>query len=105
MRRGNVGVGPASRKEAPASRQAFSLAGRDGPEMIACHVALERRARGMPGAQCTRSLVCASYELSMHTSLHSGGTGNIRHSPRNGFTAYSVLFPGTNCCVDPVIRA
>jgi hypothetical protein len=25
----------------------------------------------MPGAQCTRSLVCAYCELSMHTSIHS----------------------------------
>src|SRR6266700_3956431 len=31
----------------------------------------------------------------MHTGIHSGGTGNIRHSPRNGFTAYSALSPGT----------
>ena len=37
-------------------------------------------------------------------SIHSGGTGNIRHSPRNGFTACSALFPGTSF-VDPVIRA
>src|SRR5450755_1805570 len=27
----------------------------------------------------------------MHTSMHSGGTGNIRHSPRNGFTVSSAL--------------
>jgi hypothetical protein len=26
-----------------------------------------------------------SGELSMHTSIHSGSTGNIRHRPRNGF--------------------
>jgi len=32
---------------------------------------------------------------SMHTSIHSGGTGNIRHSPRNGFTTYFALSPGT----------
>ena len=59
----------------------------------------------MPGAQCTRSLVCAYLGVNMHTSIHSGGTGIIRHSPRNGFTAYSALFPGTTCFVDPVIRA
>src|SRR6266702_1596325 len=33
--------------------------------------------------------------VSMHTSIHSGGTGNIRHSPRNGFTTYFALSPGT----------
>jgi hypothetical protein len=32
---------------------------------------------------------CALCSWSMHTSIHSGGTGNIRHSPRNGFTAYT----------------
>jgi hypothetical protein len=31
----------------------------------------------------------------MHTSIHSGGTGNIRHSPRNGFNSLYVLSPGT----------
>jgi len=31
----------------------------------------------------------------MHTSIHSGGTGYIRHSPRNGFNAYFVLSPVT----------
>ena len=55
----------------------------------------------MPGAQCTRSLVCAYCELSMHTSIHSGGTGNIRHSPRNGFTVSSALSPGTTALLTP----
>src|SRR6266700_45698 len=32
----------------------------------------------------------------MRTSIHSGGTGNIRHSPRNGFTTYDALSPATN---------
>ena len=49
---------------------------------------------------------CVRYGVvSMHTGIHSGGTGNIRHSPRDGFTAYNGLSPGTNCCFDPVIRA
>jgi hypothetical protein len=34
--------------------------------------------------------------VSMHASIHSGGTGIIRHSPRNGFTTYGVLSPETN---------
>jgi hypothetical protein len=34
--------------------------------------------------------------LSMRTSIHSGGTGYIRHSPRNGFNACSALSPVTN---------
>jgi hypothetical protein len=49
----------------------------------------------MPGAQCTRSPVCAGV-VQYHTAIHSGGTGNIRHSPRNGLTAYGVLSPETN---------
>ena len=38
----------------------------------------------------------------MHTSIHSGSTGNIRHPPRNGFTVSFALSPGTIGCVDPV---
>ncbi len=47
----------------------------------------------MPGAQCTRSLVCNG---SKHTSVVTTGTPEItRHSPRNGFTAYFALSPVT----------
>src|SRR5438477_8512526 len=42
----------------------------------------------MPGAQCTRSLVCS--EKSIRVS-HHGHTGTTRHSPRHGFTAYFAL--------------
>ena len=45
---------------------------------------------------CVRILV-----VSMHTGIHSGGTGNIRHSPRNGFPIYSVLSPGTTALLTP----
>ena len=40
-------------------------------------------------------------ELSMHTSIHSGSTGITRHPPRNGFTTYSALFPGTTALLTP----
>ena len=46
----------------------------------------------MPNAPAASCALCS---WSMHTSIHSGGTGNIRHSPRNGFTAYCALSPGT----------
>jgi hypothetical protein len=50
-----------------------------------------QRAQGMPGAQCTRSLVC---DENKHTSVVTTVTPEIaRHSPRNGFTAYFVLSP------------
>ena len=37
----------------------------------------------------------------MHTSIHSGSTGIIRHPPRNGFTASSALSPGTTALLTP----
>src|SRR6266481_417348 len=50
----------------------------------------------MPGAQCARSLAC---ETKKHTSIVTTVTPEItRHSPRNGFTAYTVLSPATNSC-------
>ena len=52
-----------------------------------------------PAAWCAHGVVKYAHQYSQR------GTGIIRHSPRNGFTAYSALFPGTTCFVDPVIRA
>jgi hypothetical protein len=47
----------------------------------------------MPGAQCTRSLVCA-WVVKMHTSIHSGGTGNHPAFPHAMvLTAYFVISP------------
>ena len=46
----------------------------------------------MPDAQCVRSLVCSVLVVAHECSRH-GHTENIRHSPRNGFTAYFVLSP------------
>jgi hypothetical protein len=46
----------------------------------------EIRGRGecrVPNAPAASCALCSG---SMHTSIHSGGTGNIRHSPRDGFT-------------------
>jgi hypothetical protein len=51
-----------------------------------------QRAQGMPGAQCTRSLVCKKQTHELVTTV----TPEIaRHSPRNGFTAYFALSPVT----------
>ena len=44
----------------------------------------------MPGARCARSLACSVKNTRVS---HHGHTGNTRHSPRNGFTAYFVLSP------------
>ena len=59
----------------------------------------------MPGAQCTRSLVCAYGELSMHTSIHSGGTGKHPAFPTQWFYGFLRALPGDHRFVDPVIRA
>jgi hypothetical protein len=47
----------------------------------------------MPGALCTRSLACElkkAHERSYHRYAET-----LRHSPRDGFTAYFVLSPVT----------
>ena len=46
----------------------------------------------MPGVRCARSL--AYYKKTKYTSLsHHEYTGITRHSPRDGFNVYLVLFP------------
>jgi len=48
----------------------------------------------MPGACCTRGLVCNKCEENAHE--HTGTAGALRHSLRSGFTAYTELSPETN---------
>jgi hypothetical protein len=48
----------------------------------------------MSGARCTRGLVCKIVRRDAHE--HTGSAETLRHSPRNGFTAYAVLSPATN---------
>ena len=55
----------------------------------------------MPGAQCTRSLVC---EKTNTRVSHHGHTGFTRHSPHNGFTAYFALSPVTRLCCHRRLR-
>ena len=45
----------------------------------------------MPGARCTRGLVCKIVQKNAHE--HTGSAEAIRHSLRNGFTAYIALSP------------
>ena len=47
----------------------------------------------MPGARCTRSLVCKNEKT--HERRHHRFTGSTRHSLRDGLTAYFVLSPVT----------
>jgi hypothetical protein len=48
----------------------------------------------MPGACCTRGLVCNRAKSDAHE--HTGTAEARRHSPRNGFTAYAELSLETN---------
>ena len=48
----------------------------------------------MSGARCTRGLVCKVVRRNAHE--HTGSAEAIRHSPRNGLTAYAALSSVTN---------
>ena len=50
----------------------------------------KQRARGRPGARCTRGLVC-NVHLGKSAHEHTGSAETLRPSPRNGFTAYNAL--------------
>ena len=50
--------------------------------------------QGMPGACCTRGLVCKRWSKGAHE--HTGTAGALRHSLRNGLTAYAALSLETN---------
>ena len=50
--------------------------------------------RAAPAVSCAK---CASKSAHEHT----GSVEAIRHSLRNGFTAYFVLFPATNSFLSP----
>ena len=66
------------------------------------HSPRRERAQGMPGARCTRGLVCKMCEENAHE--HTGTDGAIRHSLRNGFTAYAALSPVTSSFLSPSPR-
>jgi hypothetical protein len=52
---------------------------------------LKQRAQGMPGARCTRGLVCKSVERYAHE--HTGSAEALRHSLRDGLRLIRAL-PG-----------
>ena len=56
---------------------------------------LKQREQGMPGARCTRGLVC-KFVRRVRAHEHTGSAETLRHPPRNGFTAYGALFSATN---------
>ena len=56
----------------------------------------------MPGARCTRGLVCKLHKKSAHE--HTGSAEALRHSLRNGFTAYLALSPVSGLVVTVTLR-
>ena len=53
----------------------------------------------MPDARCTRGLVCKVHKGNAHE--HTGSAEAIRHSLRNGFTAYFALSPENRASLSP----
>jgi hypothetical protein len=61
----------------------------------------KKRARGRPGARCTRGLMCKD-ALGKNAHEHTGSAETLRPSPRSGFTAYLRALPGeTRACLSP----
>src|SRR5438045_9602628 len=58
-----------------------------------------QRAQGMPDARCTRDLMRNVHKKCAHE--HTGEAENIRHSLRNGFTAYNVISPVSHVLLPP----
>src|ERR1700687_5739491 len=59
-----------------------------------------QRAWGMPGARCTRSLVCSV--LVEHTSVVTTGPPDSPGIPaRNGFNGFLRALPGDRACLSP----
>ncbi len=61
----------------------------------------ENRGRGECRVPNAPAASCALCSFSMHTSIHSGGTGYIRHSPRNGFNSLFRALPGDRALLPP----
>jgi hypothetical protein len=53
----------------------------------------------MPDARCTRGLACNIVQKNAHE--HTGSAEAIRHSLRNGFTAYFELSPEYRAFLPP----
>src|ERR1700758_5348563 len=79
-------------------RHTTAISRRDASEVCQKRPPRKQRAWGMPGARCTRSLVCAigsEYAHEYSQRVHRDHPA----SPRNGFTAYTALSPeiGLSC--------
>src|ERR1700738_607191 len=91
--RGDNGLPRFARDDVAFTEYDPAISRRDAPEVFKNHTPRSKRAQGMPGARCTRGLVCKNVQRA-HTSIQVQ-TGASRHSLRNGFTAYTALSPVT----------
>jgi hypothetical protein len=57
------------------------------------------REQGMPDARCIRGLACKMGRKNAHE--HTGSAEALRHSLRNGFTAYFALSPENRALLSP----
>src|SRR2546421_6616847 len=92
-------MGPGLRRDDTEYVSAFSR--HTVPELCKYLVALldSQRAQGMPDARCTRDLMRNVHKKCAHE--HTGEAENIRHSLRNGFTAYNALPPVSHVLLPP----
>src|ERR1700751_3242576 len=79
------------------SRYVLAISRRVAPEL--CMKPSPLRARGMPGARCTRSLVCSV--LVAHECSHHGRTGTPGIPARNGFNGFLRTLPGDRAFLSP----
>src|SRR6202022_4636767 len=80
-------------------RRNFAFPRRVAPELYMKPSPRKQRARGMPGARCTRSLVCSV--LVAHECSHHGRTGTPGIPARNGFNGFLRALPGDRACLSP----
>src|SRR5438552_13703003 len=85
-------MGPGVRRDDVGRERASAFPRRDFARVmqILC-LPRKSRAQGMPGARCTRGLVCQKCALRRTRAYRAAET--LRHPLRNGFTAYFVLSP------------
>src|SRR5258706_11438671 len=85
-------MGPGVRRDDVRRERASAISRRVSPELLQIHFpSSKQRAQGMPGARCTRGLVCQELRIWRTRAYRAAET--LRHPLRNGFTAYFVLSP------------
>src|SRR5258706_6984263 len=88
----------ASRNDRLDYKRNFAIPRRDAPEPL-MNLSPPLRAWGMPGARCTRSLVCKV--LVAHECSHQRSTGTPGIPARNGFNGLFRALPGDRALLPP----